>query len=298
MQTTRQFEIVYILLNKGKVSANDLALRFGVSTRTIYRDVDALSLAGIPIYTEQGKGGGISLLPDFVLDKSILNEDEQSEILMALRGLSIIKPDESRDVLHRLSAIFNKTADDWIKVDFSDWSYDDGYFNELKMAILQRRVVEFDYYNSYSQKSFRRIEPIQLWFKAHSWYIKGFCLQKQGFRLYKLSRVKNLAVADESFDMREFLNIEKAEDDENTSNYITVKLRIAKEMAYRAFDNFDESRIERQDDGSFIVTAQWEIDNWVYGYILSFGEYIKIIEPESLKNAIVEKIIKMSKIYL
>ena len=153
MKLNRLFEIVYILLQKKSVPARDLAEHFGVSARTIYRDIDILSLAGIPVYTEQGKGGGISLLPDFVLNKSILSEQEQSEILSALQGLSNVKTAETGKVLEKLSTIFNRTAVNWLEVDFSDWSFATGQlFNALKTAILEKRIAEFDYYSTYGEK--------------------------------------------------------------------------------------------------------------------------------------------------
>ena len=120
MQINRLLEIVYILLSKKTVTAKELAGRFGVSQRTIYRDIDALSLAGIPVYTEKGKGGGISLLPGFVLNKSILSEGEQQEILSALQGLSAVSAAQTDNVLQKLSALFNTNSIGWIDVDFSD----------------------------------------------------------------------------------------------------------------------------------------------------------------------------------
>ncbi|MDR0286975.1 MAG: HTH domain-containing protein, partial [Clostridiales bacterium] len=121
MQVNRLFEIIYILLNKKMITAKELAEHFDVSQRTIYRDIDLLSLAGIPVYTEKGKNGGISLLPEFVLNKSILSEQEQNEILSALQGLSTVKTAETDQVLKKLSTIFNKNTVNWLDVDFSDW---------------------------------------------------------------------------------------------------------------------------------------------------------------------------------
>jgi len=277
-------------LHKRRVSAKELAEQFGVSTRTIYRDIDTLSLAGIPIYTEQGRNGGISLLPDFVLNKSILNEQEQNEILAALYGLQAVKPDEAGQALSKLSALFNKTAVNWLEVDFSDWSFSDSSFEDFKGAILQKRIAEFDYFNRYGEKTFRRVEPIQLWFKSRSWYIKGYCLTKQDMRLYKLSRVKNLNISDEHFTERSFLDII---DDTNHGNYqeqyITMKLRIAPEMAYRAYDEFSEDMIEKQPDGNLIATVTWTEDNWVYGFILSLGECIEVLEPPHVREMIKTK---------
>ena len=301
MQVNRLFEIIYILLNKKSATAKDLAEHFGVSTRTIYRDVDNLSLAGIPVYTEKGKGGGIFLLPDFVLNKSILSEDEQNEILTALHGLSLIKTEETQGVLNRLSTIFNKTATNWLEVDFSDWSYENNNFYDFKDAILKRRIAEFTYFNSYGEKSYRRVEPIQLWFKSKAWYVKAFCLTKMAMRLYKLTRVKNLIITDEHFIDRDFLLPEPESNDHVSSRErcdITLKLHVKPEMTYRVYDEFDEDMIFKHPDGSFTITAYWPEDNWVYGYILSYGEYATVLEPEHLRDIICEKAKVISKKYI
>jgi len=299
MQTNRLFEIIYILLDKKNISSGELAKQLGVSRRTICRDIDTLSVAGIPIYTERGRGGGVRLLPDYVFDKSILSEQEQNEILSALHGLSTIKTDDTTRILQKLSTVFNKTPTNWLEVDYSGWSHENDFFNEFKRAILERRVAEFDYYNSYGDKTFRRIEPIQLWFKSKAWYLKGFCLTKQGVRLYKLSRIKNLVVLDEHFAQRESCDVSGSHsyhfDPDKTS---TVRLRIEPQMSHRVFDDFYESMVEKQPDGSFIVTVTWPVDEWLYGFILSFGRYIEVLEPQHLRDVIKDEALEISKKYL
>jgi predicted DNA-binding transcriptional regulator YafY len=155
MQINRLFEIIYILLSKKSITANELAERFEVSVRTIYRDIDTLSSAGIPIYASQGKGGGISLLDDYVLDKSVLSDSEQNEILYALQSLTIAQAPEADKVLARLSSLFNKNRANWIEVDFSPWGSDKNRtcrFTVIKNAILNRQVIEFNYINSSGEK--------------------------------------------------------------------------------------------------------------------------------------------------
>ena len=276
------------MLNKKRVTARELAEHFGVSRQTIVRDTDTLSTAGIPIYTERGKGGGISLLPGFVLNKSILSEQEQEEILSALQGLPNAKTAESERVLQKLSIIFNKSMTNWLEVDYAAWSHENDYFNNFKLAILERRVAEFDYYNSYGDKTFRRIEPIQLWFKSKAWYLKGFCLTKQEVRLYKLSRIKNLVITNYNFELRDSIDVSGRPnmDSYNNPENPVVKLRIEPEMAYRVFDEFSEGEIEKQQDGSFVVTIKYPDDNWLYCFILSFGRHVEVIEPEHMRNII------------
>ena len=291
MQIHRLFEIIYILLDKKKITARELADHFGVSRQTISRDIDVLSVSGIPIYTERGKGGGISLLPDFVLNKSILTEKEQSEILSALQGLSNIRASETEHILKKLSTIFKSTPTNWLEVDYSGWNHENDFFNDFKQAILERHIIEFDYYNSHGKKAFYRIEPMQVWFKSKAWYLKGFCLSRQEIRLYKVSRIKNLIVTDERYEMRKSLNVIESPnlDYYNNSNNSVIKLRIEAEMAYRVYDEFQESEIEKQPDGSFLLILKYPEDNWLYSFILSFGNHIEVIEPKKLRNCIKEK---------
>lgn len=299
MQINRLFEIIYILLDKKKATAAELAEHFDVSRQTICRDIDILSTAGIPIYTERGKGGGISLLPNFVLNKSILTKKEQDEILSALHGLSNLKTDDSNRILHKLSTIFNSPMPNWLEIDFSEWSNQNDFFNDFKTAIMEQRIIEFDYYNSYGDKTFRRVEPIQLWFKSKSWYLKGFCLTKQDIRQYKLLRIKNAIITDEHFDERDLAIVqENPLDNWDKQPEVTLKLRIAPEMTYRVHDDFTPNEVEKQLDGSFVVTTTFSEDNWVYGFLLSYGKSIEVIEPEHIRDAIKDEVQEILKKYL
>ena len=172
-------------------------------------------------------------------------------------------------------------------------------FNDFKTAVLERRIVTFNYYNQYGKMTFRRIEPMKLWFKSHSWYVKGFCLAKQDMRLYKMSRVENLVVTDEHFTKRNLSTpTDMSEQSSQPEQTPILRFRIAPEMTYRVFDFFDESSIERQSDGSFIVKATWPEDNWVYGFVLSFGKYIEVLEPKHLRDIIKDTAQEIAKIYL
>ena len=294
MQMSRLFEIIYILLSRKNVTARELAERFEVSSRTIYRDVDTLSLAGIPIYTSKGKGGGIKLLDEFVLDKSILSAAEQYEILSSLQSLGAVKTEETQRILEKLGTFFNRNIPNWIEVDYSDWNMGGNqYFHSLKTAIMEKRITFFDYYNSSGEKSRRRIEPVQLWFKHRAWYIKGFCLSKKDIRLFKLNRIKNLSVSEEIFPARDY-DIFKNEfvQEQKKPPVLNLRMRISEEMAYRVFDEFEEDQIMRNEDGSFTVSTQWPEDEWVYGFVLSYGGYIEVLEPEHMREIIRQRLHK------
>lgn len=297
MQINRLFEIVYILLSQKSATAKELAERFEVSQRTIYRDVDTLSLAGIPIYSERGKGGGISLLPDFVLNKSILSEEEQGEILAALQGLSAVRnigytaAAETKDVLDKLGVFFNRNDVNWIEADFSDWSYKNGeIFSILKTAILERHIIEFDYFNTSGEQSRRRVEPIQLWFKSKAWYLKAFCLEKSDTRMFKLTRIHNLAVRDEIFPVRDLLaSVTQTQSLNKSLPDVRLTLKIAAACTFRVYDDFCQDDVAHNCDGSFTVTVTWPEDEWLYSIILSYGEHIEVLKPEHIRNICTEK---------
>ncbi len=122
MQTHRLFEIIYLLLDKGQMTASELASHFEVSVRTIYRDIDRLSISGVPIYTNVGKNGGIALMDGYTLDKSILSDAEQNEILMALQSLKAVEYPDPDGLLTKLGTFFKKNQQSWIEVDFTGWA--------------------------------------------------------------------------------------------------------------------------------------------------------------------------------
>ena len=109
MSVDRQFQMIYLLLEKGRMTAGELAEKLEVSQRTVLRDVDALSAAGVPVYTAQGAGGGVALLPGYVLDRAAFSEEEQRQLLLALRSLP---GQEGGQVLTKLSALFGQSGED------------------------------------------------------------------------------------------------------------------------------------------------------------------------------------------
>ncbi len=294
----RLFEIVYILMQKKKVTAKELADKFEVSTRTIYRDIEALSSANIPIYASKGKDGGIGLLDEYVLNKTILSEEEQNQILFALQGMIKVRGQDEKDILEKLSTLFNKEINDWIRIDLSNWSKDnmqENRFDIIKSAILNKKLIEFNYYNSNGEESRRIVEPLQIWFKDKSWYLISYCRNKEDYRIFKIARIKEIKTLQEHFERE--LPKEQKEEKYNFKN-ILLELEISKEMAYRVYDEFENSEISKKENGNFIVKVEYPENEWVYGYILSFGEHIKVIAPNRAKKIIKDKLEKTLKNYL
>lgn len=285
MRESRLFKIIYYLLDKGMATAAELAERFEVSVRTIYRDIDALSSAGIPIYTEMGRGGGIRLLSDFVMDQTVISEQEKREILSALRGMEMVSGSSDKDMIEKLSALFRVRAVDWLDVDFSRWGdkpRDNERFTVLKSAILQNRCVMIMYADSFGRTDERVIQPLQLFYKSKDWYLKAYCRLKKDFRLFKLNRILAWEILEESFVPMEVPEFDDAHGQPSTR----VILRFPKEMAYRVYDEFDIDQIRSEDNGDMVVTAKMPEDAWLTGYLLSFGTQVEIVEPAYLRGII------------
>ena len=292
----RLFEIVYILMQKKKVTAKELADRFEVSTRTIYRDIETLSGANVPIYAIKGKDGGIGLLDEYVLNKTILSEEEQNQILFALQGMKKVKGQDEKDILEKLSILFNKKINDWIKIDFSNWgNIQEERFDMIKSAILNKQLVQFTYYNSNGEESKRIVEPLQIWFKDKSWYLVSYCKLKHDYRIFKIARIKEVNILQEHFE-RELPKEDKNE--KHNIKIIELELEINKAMTYRVYDEFESKEITKKEDGNFIIKVKYPENEWVYGYILSFGEHAKVLNPSYAKKIIKDKLQKTLKNYL
>lgn len=293
MQESRLFKIIYYLMENGKSTAPELAEKLEVSIRTIYRDIDIISSVGVPIYVTTGRNGGIQIDDSFVLDRLILSDKEKEDIITALKSVSIVD-DRNSDTLSKLSAIFNTKNEDWLEVDFSRWgnkAQDNTMFQKLKEAIISRKMLCIVYANTRGEVIERVICPLKMVYKAKSWYIKAFCMNKSNFRIFKLTRIIQARNMEKNFDPMEFPQEKK----EMKVNYENVILRFPQRMAYRIYDEFEVDEIHQDDNGDFIICAPMPIDEWLIGYLLSFGSKVCIIEPKYLKKIVYNEAKKICK---
>ncbi len=298
----RLLGMIYILMRQGTVTAAELAERFEVSVRTIYRDMDTLSAAGIPIYAKKGKNGGICLTEQFVLNKMLLTKDEQQEILSGLVSLRETKAEAGENILQKLGEFFRTDPVDWLAIDLSDWSGSRvQLYENIKNAILARRLLQFDYYGKNGQMRRRTVEPVKLLFKEYTWYLKAYCRERKDWRLFKLFRIKRLLVQEETFVPRaECIPQEDAlqgREIQTDLNMTVVDVRIDKREAYRVYDRFEEEEIEVLPDGNFMVHFHLAMDDWGYGVLLSFGPSAEVLAPEAVRQEMKRRVQQMAKWY-
>ena len=288
MQESRLFKIVYHLLNKGHATAPELAKKLEVSVRTIYRDIEALSEAGIPVYTETGRGGGIYLMSEFVLGKAMLSEKEKKELLAALQSLTVTGDTYSDSLLEKLTALFSAPSESWFGVDFSRWgneTRDKQYFDLLKTAVLKKRCVKLYYASMSAPFSERIVQPVKLLYKSRAWYLHAYCTERQAYRFFRLSRILDCELLDEGIEPAPLPEYQDTLDQE----YEKFVFLFSKQVTYRVYDEFNPDLVQRQENGDLLVTVWMPYDEWVIGFLLSFGDLVEIIEPISLKKVIAER---------
>lgn len=288
MQVSRLFEMLYILLERERVTAAELADRLEVSVRTIYRDVQALSEAGVPVYADRGKGGGLSILPGYKLSKSMLSEEERRSILASLQA-AVQSGAQDQLVLRKLTAFFGAPACDWVQIDFADWSgHQDADIVVFRQAILDSRLLAFDYYGESGQAMAREVCPFKLWFKGQAWYLRAYCLTRNAVRTFKLSRLKQPRIIPGEFPeaARHARQSDVLRTDWPEPEYMRLVLRADACMGYRLYDDFQASAITRLEDGSFLVDTLFPPGAWIASIILSYGEHAEVLEPPALREEI------------
>lgn len=301
MKINRLLEITVILINRGTVTAKELSERFGVSTRTIYRDIDVLSTAGVPVYTNKGNGGGISLLENYALNKALISEHESESVLFALKTLQATKYPEIDTVLDKIGAVFKKAeALDWVSIDFAPWGSRPNEYNkfiDIKRAILERKIITFQYVGSNGGKSKRTIEPMKLVFKGQAWYLWGYCRTKMDFRVFRISRIKDVIVNTETFERKKLPELGGFIEQEAPKKLVALKMKFSPEVLHRLYDDFDDDMIIRNSDGTCMVSVTFPEDEWVYGYLLSYGSYVEVLEPEYMQKILTDRMKKAIALY-
>ena len=307
MQIDQLFEFVYILIDKKRVTAKEMAERFGVSIRTIYRWLEALSVSGVPVYSMKGRGGGIAISEKFAMDNTVLSEEERLAIVSSVkaleslsgkRGAAITPERKAADKLSRLV-----TSDtDWLEVDFAPWSPEGAevrnLFGILRDSILKKRQISFDYFTGDGRSEKRVVHPWKLVFRGQSWYLLGWCTSRKAERFFKLTRMRNLVMTSKNASVsRNIVTSRSAQIPEYSAPLIKIKAKVTQEKISYLMDSFICTEIKPQKNGFVNVTFTAPDSSWLCEILLSFGAQIKIVSPAKLKNKIVEMAGKISDLY-
>jgi len=296
----RLIGILTILLQNEKVTAPYLAEKFEVSRRTINRDIEDISKAGIPVVTFQGTGGGITIADGFKIDKTIFTSDELKAIFTGLQSLdSISEVTKYKQIINKFSGGEDKVYSEQnnILIDLSSH-----YKNTLapkieriQQAISEKRIISFDYFYDKGE-ALKEIEPYLIIFKWSSWYVFGYCIEKQDFRLFKLNRLWNLAVTDIKFELHD-LPPSKTEFDQYFLDKINLVAIFDESAKYRLVEEYGVDCFSYVDDNQLLFKFPFTNKENLLQWILSFGDTAEIIEPQELRTEISQRLKKSLKKY-
>ncbi|MDO4298513.1 MAG: YafY family protein [Lachnospiraceae bacterium] len=300
MKIDRQLGILSVLLQKDTVTAPYLAEQFEVSRRTINRDIEDLCKAGIPIVTKQGVNGGISIMEDYKLDKTLFTQREMQDILAGLRSLdSVNGTNRYGKLMEKLSAGSSDfmVGNQSVLIDLSSW-YKDSLAPKIELirtAIDQCRELEFVYYSP-NGESVRLIEPYYLIFRWTSWYVWGWCKKRQDFRLFKLNRMDHLQMAEKVF-VKKQVSMPDLRNERIFPGGIKVKALFEPECKWRLVEEFGSGSFTEQEDGKLLFQADYTNKKNLIAWILSFGDKVELLEPQEIRAEMLNIAKGIQKIY-
>ncbi|MCS1351484.1 YafY family protein [Mechercharimyces sp. CAU 1602] len=295
MKLVRLLAITMILLNRKRIGAQELADRFEVSLRTIYRDMEAINAAGIPIVSYAGVDGGYEVMEQFRLDRQYLSPEEIQSILVALKGIHQSWEDESiTSILDKVGALLTNSEQNsphsftqHVLIDHQAWSNRAEIkerLSDLRRAIQDSFLVTFSYTNTTGQEHTRTCEPMQLILKEQIWYMYGYCHLRENLRLFRLSRIRDLRVEQKTFARRPF-TLEKLDfsifPTEN-EQFFSLELRFHPQVKVRVMDQYQEEHIEIQPDGYLHVRVNHPNEPSLYHHLLSFGTNVTVLAPREV----------------
>lgn len=290
MKIDRLMGIIVYLLNNGRTSAQKLAEEFEVSSRTIMRDMESLDQAGIPIQSFYGVDGGYQIMEDFVLEKQVATSHEYDWIVTALKGMASAYANKSLEqTLAKIKSLHNMESNT-VSVDFGVAS-EDGKINEqlmmLEDAIEKKCAVRFSYTNSHDEVKEIQVEPVQLQYKWYNWYLIGYYEKYQDYCMFKLVRMDSLKATDiKNTKIHKLSDIQLKGSDDHIVHIKLYGKAIIKAKC-REYLNGQITKEFENGDFEFCFSVP-EHETFWYGAILSFGNKVKIIEPQEIQERIIK----------
>lgn len=308
MKIERMLTIIVMLLNRNRVTANELAEKFEVSVRTIYRDIETINLAGIPIISHAGNNGGFSIYENYKLNHQVLTLNNLSSLLSVLKDINATVGDiELESSIEKLENIIPTNKADELKLQMEQIIIDLHPFGEsieqkalvraIRKSITHAQILQIDYRDFNNQVSKRCVEPMSLVFKNYTWYLFAYCLLKEDYRTFKISRINGYSTENQQFERREKSYYEMRSSFEEQTIMTNIELKISSTMQSRVEDVFKKEDISILDSGELLVRATLPNKEWLLTLLFSFGEHLEVIAPAHLREAVTMKLKKMAEKY-
>lgn len=308
MKIDRLVSMIMILLDKERIGAQELADMFEVSPRTIYRDIETINMAGIPVHSTSGVGGGFEIMRNYKLDKKVFSTADLSALLMGLSSLSnTVRGEELVNALAKVKSFIpaDKAKDielkaNQIHIDLSPWIGNRNigpYLETIKTALQESKLISFQYSAHHGNKTARIVEPYQLVLKNSHWYFQGYCHKRSDYRLFKLSRISNLQLQEDTFIPRDYQKPILEFSDMLETMQTNIKIRIHKAVMDRVLDYCAYEELISDGDEHYIVDFPFIENDYHFDILLSFGDKCECLEPLHIRAEMKRKIHDMAHLY-
>ena len=289
-------KILFELMSKKCVKASYLANKYEVSVRSIHRYINSLELAGVPIYTLRGNGGGFSIIDTFKFSSTFLTVNEFEQTINALKAITESVPNKDlSNVINKLKSVMRNdyTGID-IKsgnliIDAGPWGDAVGY--KVKLSILQKciescNLLSITYHDRNGDVTERVIEPHVIVFKQGLWYVFAYCHLRNEFRFFKTGRIQQANILEQKFNRR---NLEQVELPLNFWSNNVVAKDVVLEIDKKCLSDVEEwlgiENIKIVND-KHVAEVKLPYDNGLISKIISYGNGIKVISPLELSKEI------------
>lgn len=307
MKIERLLATIVLLLNHRKITAQELADRFEVSIRTIYRDIATLNGAGIPIITSQGYEGGLAIPENYKLSRQLLTPRDLEAMVSTLQGVNqAMAHKDLQRIIEMLVSLLPKDDEARVSsrhrsfvVDITPWGpveTPNQTVQVVQRAVDDLRLLHFNYSDAAGRSSSRTVEPLTLIYKGYAWYLLAYCRLRSDFRIFRLSRISAPRLADGSFlrrdpgDIHRFCQFDCAPAQ-------PVVLRFSPTVRTKVEDCFPGAELIYDEDGSITARLELPDDPWIFSFILGFGADAEILAPDSWRQAVKKNLAGMKKLY-
>ncbi|GGD89030.1 helix-turn-helix transcriptional regulator [Paenibacillus nasutitermitis] len=294
MKIERLVSMIMILLEKEVMSAGELAKKFEVSRRTIYRDIDTLTMAGLPVFTTQGATGGVGLMKSYKIDKKLFTPKDVQTLASSVSSYKQLY--DHKDIVHILEKLNSMSREGGGQSEQEsrftvDLSLNQGnhslrkLLSSIETGINENRYLAFDYIDKDGRVTTRKVEPYRVVFKESSWYLQAFCIHKVDYRIFKLARMSGLDVRPDLFVPRDFSPLVMDGADWMNRDWVPVTIRVALSVKDKVIERYGEDHIISAEGDSCLATFPIINNEFGYDVLLRFGDKCEVIEPPEVREA-------------
>jgi len=308
MKIDRLVSIIMLLLDKERIGAHKLADMFEVSPRTIYRDIEAISMAGIPVCSVPGVGGGFEIPRNYKIDKKVFSSADLSAILTGLSGLSsVIRGDELANALAKVKSFIPADKAQEIEleasrvyVDLRPWLGSRNVQPSLELiqtAMRENRLLAFEYADRHGSRTVRTAEPYQLVLKGNQWYFQGYCHERKDFRLFKIARTSGLRLLDETFVPRVCPKPQLDFPDTLAARQTNITVRFHASLLDRVLEYCADEQVAPDGEGQYVATFPFIENDFYYSVLLGFGDRCECLKPRHVRAELQRRVQAMAALY-